>query len=53
MSLLPTGGVPNSQLNFIPLPTWVEVRKIDIERAHFEILTALAEDYGLLGSYGL
>jgi len=58
MSLLPTGGKgiylsgdPNSQLNFIPLPTWVEVGKIYVERARFGISTALAEDSGLLGSY--
>jgi len=60
MSLLPNGGkgiylsgVANSQLNFIPLPLWVEMRKIYIEHVHFEISTALAEDSGLLGSYGM
>jgi hypothetical protein len=60
MSLLPTGGkgiylsgVPNSQLNFIPLPAWVEVRKIYTECVRFEISTALAEDSGPLVSYGL
>jgi hypothetical protein len=45
--------VPNSQLNFMPLPTWAEVRKIYIDRAHFEFSTALAEDLGLPGSYGV
>jgi hypothetical protein len=60
MSLLPTRGkgiylsdVPNSQLNFIPLPTWVEVRKICIEHVCFEVSTALSEDSSLLGSYGV
>jgi len=60
MSLLATRGkgiyltdVPNSQLNIIPLPTWVEVRKICIERVCSEISTALSEDSSLLGYHGV
>jgi len=60
MLLLPTwgkgiylSGVPNSQLNFIHLAMRVGVRKIYIERVHFEISTALAEDSSLLGFHGV